>query len=134
MRKAAVLIFAGLIILQPPFGVSAENTGSAPLYNVTVVAGTTKAFNYQVLNGSTKIGFRGTVLFPEARGEAKVKNKGGTVTIEADFENLESATKFGAEYLTYVLWAISPAGRATNLGELVIDDEGESHLTVTTQP
>jgi len=40
--------------------------------------------------------------------------------IEAKFEGLNDATKFGLEYLTYVLWAVSAQGsRPKNLGEVV---------------
>jgi outer membrane protein OmpA-like peptidoglycan-associated protein len=52
--------------------------------------------------------------------------------VEADFGNLQSPTTFGAEYLTYVMWAISPEGHAVNLGELLIDGNDRSKLTATT--
>src|ERR1700676_3378206 len=84
----------------------------------SVVSRTTKAINYRKTSGSTKIIFRGTELMQQASGEAKVENKNGRIGIEAKFEGFEDATKFGLEYLTYVLWAISPQGRAVNLGEL----------------
>jgi outer membrane protein OmpA-like peptidoglycan-associated protein len=82
------------------------------------VSRTTRAVNYRKTSGSTKIAFRPSELLPGASGEAKVENKNGRIEIEAKFEGLEDATKFGLEYLTYVLWAISPQGRAVNLGEL----------------
>jgi len=79
---------------------------------------TTQAVNYRKIGGSTKIAFRGTELMQQSSGEAEVKNKNGRIEIEAKFEGFDEATKFGLEYLTYVLWAISPQGRAVNLGEL----------------
>jgi len=105
---------------------------SSPLYRVTVVARTTKAINYRHLSGPTKIDFRGTVLLPLSKGEAKVESKRGAVRIQAQFEKLEPAARFGPEFLTYVLWAISPEGRADNLGEVLMEGS-KSKLDVTAQ-
>jgi len=109
-----------------------QDKQSSPLYQVTVVARTTKAINYRHLSGATKIDFRGTVLMPLGRGEAKVEGKRGAVRIEAHFDKLEPATRFGPQFLTYVLWAISPEGRADNLGEVLLDGS-KSKLDVTAQ-
>ncbi|HXY24650.1 MAG TPA: hypothetical protein VEI73_08365, partial [Candidatus Acidoferrum sp.] len=84
------------------------------------VSRTTKAVNYRRTGGAVKIDFQGTDLMGQASGEAKVQNKGNRVEIEAKFVGLDEATKFGLEYLTYVLWAVSPEGRAVNLGEVVL--------------
>src|SRR5881398_99044 len=83
------------------------------------VSRTTKAVNYRRA-GAVKIDFQGTELMQQANGEAKVQNKGSRTEIEAKFLSLDEATKFGLEYLTYVLWAVSPGGRAVNLGEVVL--------------
>jgi outer membrane protein OmpA-like peptidoglycan-associated protein len=106
--------------------------GSTPIYRVTVVARTTKAISYNHRSGSTEIGFRGTTLLPEARGEAKVESKQGVIRIDARMENLEPATRFGPEYLTYVMWAITPEGRATNVGEVLLDGD-KAKLDATTE-
>ncbi|HEV1993622.1 MAG TPA: hypothetical protein VGR03_04770, partial [Candidatus Acidoferrum sp.] len=84
------------------------------------VSRTTKAVNYRRAGGSTKIDFQGSELMHQASGEAKVQNKGNRTEIDAKFVGLDEATKFGLEYLTYVLWAVSPGGRAVNLGEVVL--------------
>jgi outer membrane protein OmpA-like peptidoglycan-associated protein len=84
------------------------------------VSRTTKAVNYRRAGGSTKIYFQGTELMQQASGEAKVQNKGNRIEIDAKFMGFDDATKFGLEYLTYVLWAVSPQGRAVNLGEVVL--------------
>ena len=97
-----------------------------------VTSRTTKAVNYRHRGGSTKIDFRGTQLMSGAYGEAKVESKKGRVDIEASFEGLEDATKFGLEYLTYVLWGVSPQGRAVNLGEVQLN-HGRSQLRATTE-
>jgi outer membrane protein OmpA-like peptidoglycan-associated protein len=89
-----------------------------------------KAINYQVQGGSTTVDFVGTELMPKAEGEAKVESKKGYIEVEVEFKNLGSPTQFGTEYLTYVLWAVSPEGRTTNLGELVVKD-GKAKLNVT---
>jgi outer membrane protein OmpA-like peptidoglycan-associated protein len=106
--------------------------GSMPVYRVTVVARTTKAINYHHRSGSTKIDFRGTALMPEARGEAKVESKQGVIKIDANMEKLQPASRFGPEYLTYVMWAITPEGRATNIGEVLLGGD-KSKLNATTE-
>ena len=100
--------------------------------NINVVDRTTKAINYQHRDGATKIDFRGTALLPESHGEAKVESKQGYIEIDVEFDNLQSATRFGPEYLTYVMWAITPEGRATNLGEVILNSS-KSKLDVTTE-
>ena len=106
--------------------------GSVPIYRVTVVARTTKAINYNHRSGSTRIGFRGTALMPAARGEAKVESKQGVIKIDAQMERLDPATMFGPEYLTYVMWAVTPEGRATNVGEVLLNG-GKTKLDATTE-
>jgi outer membrane protein OmpA-like peptidoglycan-associated protein len=69
---------------------------------------------------------------PSADGEAQVNSKRGTIEIKAEFGNLQSPKTFGNEYLTYILWAISPEGRAVNLGEVLVGDDRRSKLQVTT--
>ncbi len=105
---------------------------SGPLSRVTLVVRTTKAINYRHLSGPTRIDFRGTVLQSQARGEARVESRRGAVRIQAQFDKLEPASRFGSGFLTYVLWAISPEGRADNLGELVLDGQ-KSKMDVTEQ-
>jgi hypothetical protein len=103
-----------------------------PIYRVTVVARTMKAINYNHRSGSTEIGFRGTSLMPLAMGNAKVESKQGVIKINADMRKLEPATKFGPEYLTYVMWAVTPEGRATNVGEVLLNGTN-SKLDATTE-
>ena len=106
--------------------------GAPPVYRITVVARTTKAINYNHRSGSTEIGFRGTALLPDARGEAKVESRQGVIRIDARMDRLQPATKFGPEYLTYVMWAITPEGRATNVGEVLLDGD-KTKLDATTE-
>jgi outer membrane protein OmpA-like peptidoglycan-associated protein len=101
-------------------------------YRESVVSRTTRAVKYEHRNGSTRINFRGTDLMAAATGEAKVESKRGAVKIDAEFSGLDRPTAFGNEYLTYVLWAISPEGRSVNLGEVLVGGNHRSKLDVTT--
>jgi outer membrane protein OmpA-like peptidoglycan-associated protein len=136
------LMVCGLAAAQPsqapnPVQQSTENTsrmaaGAMPIYRITVVERTTKAVNYNHRSGSTKIDFRSTALLPGASGEATVESKQGVIKIDARMEKMQPATKFGPEYLTYVMWAITPEGRATNIGEVLLNGD-KSKLDATTE-
>lgn len=132
-----VLTLCGVLSAQAPQAPkpaqqSVPQDGSMPVYRVTVVARTTKAINYHHRSGFTRIDFRGTALMPEARGEARVESKQGVIKIDANMEKLQPATKFGPEYLTYVMWAITPEGRATNVGEVLLNGD-KSKLNATSE-
>jgi hypothetical protein len=109
-----------------------EDDKPAMTLTINVVERTTKAINYRHRGGATTIDFKGTPLLAKARGEAKVESKQGYIEIEVEFDDLQSARKFGPEYLTYVMWAITPEGRATNLGEVILNGT-KSKLNVTTE-
>jgi outer membrane protein OmpA-like peptidoglycan-associated protein len=98
----------------------------------TVTTRTTTAMHYRLQGGSAKVDLRGTDLLQPASGEAKVEGKKTNFEIDAKFQGIEDATKFGLEYLTYVLWAVSPQGRPVNLGELTLDKNGNAHLKAFT--
>jgi len=102
------------------------------VFRVNVFARTTKAVNYRHRGGSTTVDFRGTDLMPGVGGHAKVDGKVGRLAISAELTNLQPARNYGGQYLTYVLWAITPEGRAVNLGEVLPGDNGKSKLDVTT--
>jgi outer membrane protein OmpA-like peptidoglycan-associated protein len=103
-----------------------------PAFRVRMISRTVEAVNYQHRGRSTKLDFAGTDLMSSASGEAKVDSKRGSIAIEAEFNNLDRPTSFGSEYLTYVLWAISPEGRPVNLGEVLVGGNSRSKLKVTT--
>jgi outer membrane protein OmpA-like peptidoglycan-associated protein len=102
-----------------------------PVYQVNVVSRSTKAVDYRHRGGSTKVDLQGTDLMPSARGDAKVNSKAGRLEINVNLRGIQPANNFGLEYLTYVLWAITPQGRANNLGEVILND-GKSDMRVTT--
>ena len=109
-----------------------EPMAPTPMFRVNVISRTVQAVNYQHRSGATKLDFAGTDLMPSANGEAEVNSKRGSIEIKAEFGNLEKPTTFGNEYLTYILWAISPEGRAVNLGEVLVGGNHRSKLVVTT--
>src|ERR1700691_3988635 len=126
-RQLPLFTLVGLFLTVPakPQGV--------PIYKVTVTERTVKAINYQYRNGPTPIDFRGTVLLPEAKGDAVVESKAGRTEIDARVEHLLPPTRFGHEYLTYVLWEITPEGRLMNLEELLAESSDKAHVRVTTE-
>src|SRR5712691_7243339 len=102
------------------------------VFRVNVFARTTKAVNYRHRGGSTTVDFRGTDLMPGVGGHAKVDGKVGRLAISAELTHLQPARNYGGQYLTYVLWAITPEGRAVNLGEVLPGDNGKDKIDVTT--
>jgi len=137
---AVSLLLCGLIAgpaysqgtANPTQQVNTAPTDQVPVFRVTVVGRTTPAINYRPRTGETRVDFDGTPLMPRSSGQATVEGKKGYIEVDAHFKNLGAPSKFGPEYLTYVVWAITPEGRATNLGELqVTGDDGK--LKVTTE-
>lgn len=111
-----------------------QNTGQndMPVFRVTVSARTTSAVNYRHRGGSTTVDFKGTELMPGVEGHAKIDGKAGRLAIGVELAHLEPAMTQGGQYLTYVLWAITPEGRAVNLGEILPGDNGKDKIDVTT--
>ena len=122
------LALSGTASLAAAPASSAVAAQTAP---VATVSRTTKAINYRS-SGSTTVNFAGTELMSGASGTAKVESKNNRIQIDARFTGFEDSTKFGLEYLTYVLWGISPQGRAVNLGEIV-PKNGEASLKASTE-
>ena len=112
----------GMLAAQPP-----QN----PTFRVTVVSRTIKAINYHHRSGATRIGFRGTPLMPKASGDARVDSRPGSTKIETHLAHLSPPNQYGPEYLTFVLWAVTPEGRATNVGELVPEGDHADLLSTT---
>jgi outer membrane protein OmpA-like peptidoglycan-associated protein len=116
---------------NPQEPIRVEPMEKTPVYRVNVVSRTTKAINYRHHAGKTKVDFKGTSLMPQVSGSATVESRTGRLDINAELERLRPAKTFGPEYLTYVLWAITPEGRAVNLGEVLPDEDGKARLGVT---
>lgn len=125
-RQLPLFTILGLFLTVPAL------PQEVPIYRVTVTERTVKAINYQYRSGPTLIDFKGTVLLPEAKGDATVESKAGRTEIDLHAEHLPAPTRFGHEYLTYVLWAITPEGHPKNLGELLAGSSDKVHVRVTT--
>ena len=136
--KTKVLLVIGITLSLSAFAqtnsqtTAVEPMSHTPTFRVTVVSRTVPAVNYQHRSGPTHMDFAGTDLMPSADGWAKINSKRGSIEIEAEFGNLQAPTAFGTEYLTYILWAISPEGRAVNLGEVLVGGNHRSKVNVTT--
>jgi outer membrane protein OmpA-like peptidoglycan-associated protein len=129
-------LFCALVLAQQPTSDEqssdrVERMAHTPVYRVNVVSRTTESVDYRHHSGATTLDFRGTDLMPRADGHAKVESRTGRIEIDADFDQLQSSRTLGPEYLTYVLWAITPEGRPVNLGEVVPHDK-KSSLKVST--
>lgn len=137
--KTSLLLAVGITLslsamaqTNPENTLTVEPMSTTPTYRVTVISRSVQAVNYKHLGGASKVDFAGTDLMPAANGQAKVESKKGYTEIEAELGNLQEPTTFGNEYLTYILWAISPEGRAVNLGEVLVGGNHRSKLDVTT--
>lgn len=98
-----------------------------------VVRKSIKAIGYQVGAGTSKVIFAGTSAAPQASGEAKVEAQTQSTTIDLKVRALPLPTTLGAEFLTYVLWTITPDGSTTNIAEIPIDKNGNGKLSATSQ-
>src|SRR6185503_3335748 len=127
-----VAIFFLLIAVSAAASPRPAFSQDAPVFRMTVVGRTVPAVNYRPRSGETRVDFAGTILMPKAKGEAWIEGEKGYIKINAHFDKLDGPQRFGSEYLTYVLWAITPEGRATNLGELQVNGN-DGRLKVTTE-
>lgn len=121
---AVLLLCVGTFVTT---GLRAQPPAHQPIFRVTVVERTTNAVSYRHRSGWTKVDLRGTPLAPDATGHADVNSRPGYIEVKTEMHKLLPASQYGPEYLTYVLWAITPEGRSKNLGEVVLDG-GNSHL------
>jgi outer membrane protein OmpA-like peptidoglycan-associated protein len=151
MRNKLILLLALLAAMVLPLSAqSTQSTDTAPTQNpssrtaqdsdqtdhpftfkVNVIERTTEAVDYRDRGGTTQVDFKGTSLMPRIDGRAKVTGHTGRLAIDASFHHLQAARNFGPEYLTYVLWAITPEGRPVNLGEVMPNDDGNVDVQVT---
>jgi outer membrane protein OmpA-like peptidoglycan-associated protein len=118
--------------VQSAQDVSAQENSQMPVFRVHVYARNAKAVNYRHRGGSTTVDFRGTSLMPTITGKAKIDGKEGRLAIEVELNHVQRPLTLGGQYLTYVLWAVTPEGRAVNLGEVLPGDNGKSRMNVTT--
>ncbi len=127
-KAIVVLLFVALVWVAAS---AAQSAGQQSVINITI-SKTIPAVNY-VSRNSTRVDFAGTAYSAKSGGKATVTNKDGRIAIDSQFSKLPQASSFGPVYLTYVLWAITPEGRANNLGEVLTNDNGDAKLYVTTR-
>jgi len=126
------ILCPALLVLPLVAQVPAPRPESQPIFRVNIIERTTPALNYGHLTEPTMIDFRGTALLSDSRGNATIEAQRGAVLVDAHFDRVPPPTRFGPEYLTYVVWAISPEGRPQNLGELVLNGSDKGHLRAST--
>jgi outer membrane protein OmpA-like peptidoglycan-associated protein len=129
-RSSKCLALCLGVLLIPGF-LNAQKKKEIPAADV--VSRSIKAVGYEVGGGGTKINFLGTSAAPQASGEAKVNAKKSGTDIELRVKSLPQPTQLGAEFLTYVLWGITPDGTTSNLGEIPIDKNGDGKLSTSAQ-
>ncbi|MBX3277625.1 MAG: OmpA family protein [Acidobacteria bacterium] len=117
--KSTKLLPGLLLVFAASSAWAQQSPQSQPIVNIRI-SRTIKSVTYRPNSGQSTIGFLGTALLPRAEGKARVQNKQGVTYIEGEISRLEPALKFGSPYLTYVLWAITPEGSASNLGEIIV--------------
>jgi len=120
---SVVLCFAASIA-------AAQSDQNVPASDVTTKS--VVAIGYKIGGGGTKVDLEGTDLMSQAIGEARVEAKSGVTKIDVTLRNMEQPSKLGAEFLTYVLWAVTPDGRSGNIGEILVNKNGEAKLSTTT--
>ncbi|PYU12330.1 MAG: flagellar motor protein MotB [Acidobacteria bacterium] len=130
MRVYRVLALSFLALGVVAGTASAQAQQDTPESNVTIKS--VKAVGYRVGDWSTKVDLKGTELMSQAAGEAKVEARQGKTNIEVSIKDLAPPTKLGAEFLTYVLWVVTPDGRSGNTGEILINKNGDGKLSATT--
>ena len=124
------ILFCSLVLSLTAGTAAAQSQEKVPDSNS--VSRSVKAIGYKVGGGNTKVDLNGTDLMAQAMGEARVEAKPGATNIEISLKNMTEPSKLGAEFLTYVLWVVTPDGRTGNTGELLINKNGEAKLNATT--
>jgi hypothetical protein len=138
MKTLGTRFNAFLLILTAPFAFTqvtqqqgTQQNDRVPIFRVTVVQRALQAVNFQRHAGPTDIDLKGTVLLPKAEGRATIEVKNGYTKIDLNIKKLDAPTIFGTEFLTYVLWAVTPDGKAVNLGEVIANGSSKASMHIT---
>jgi outer membrane protein OmpA-like peptidoglycan-associated protein len=126
-----IRVCAGGVLAVAAILAAAQNKKEIPAADV--ISKSIKAVGYEVGGGGTKVIFLGTSSAPQASGEAKVEAKTGGTSIELKVTAMPQPTTLGAEFLTYVLWTVTPDGNTTNIAEIPIDKQGNGKLSTRAQ-
>jgi outer membrane protein OmpA-like peptidoglycan-associated protein len=128
-RWIRFVVFAAMAIAASL--ANAQNKKEIP--DADVIRKSIKSVGYEVGGGATKVIFLGTGAAPQASGEAKVEAKTGGTNIKLKVTSMPQPTTLGAEFLTYVLWTVTPDGSTNNIAEIPIDKEGNGKLSAKAQ-
>ncbi len=133
MNKTLLLVALSVGLISPALAQD-QAAPSPSVVNINInVSKTVQAVSYPN-NTSSRLDFTGTPLLPFAKGQAKIDNKKGIITIDMQLQKMSPATQLGPEFLTYVLWAITPEGRASNLGEVLLNGDKAKMIATTQVP
>ena len=135
MPRIGAALFCSLFALTT--AAVAQDTAAQQSQEIPASALTTKtveAVGYLVGSGGTKVNMVGTDLMPNGTGDVKVeiKSKADRASVNLSVKGLQPAQTVGTEFLTYVLWIVTPEGRTGNLGEVLLNKNGEGKLNATT--
>jgi len=128
MRVVRVVVFSVVLCFAASIA-AAQSDQNVPASDVTTKS--VVAIGYKIGGGGTKVDLEGTDLMSQAIGEARVEAKSGVTKIDVTLRNMEQPSKLGTEFLTYVLWAVTPDGRSGNIGEILVNKNGEAKLSTT---
>lgn len=128
--RLSIATLASLVLMSVSAGTAIAQSQEPP--SSAVVSKSTKAIGYKVGGGSTMVDLVGTELMRQADGEAKVEAKQSATRLAVTVRNMAPASTLGSEFLTYILWTVTPDGRTGNTGEIFIDKNGQGKLNATT--
>src|SRR4051812_45663433 len=103
-------------------GMQAQQSGSATVgqnlrFQPQLVTKTVSVINPPA-RGSVSTTLKGTELAPKASGQAELKMGDVEVTVEVKANGLGEPGRFGAQFESYLVWAITPAGKTFKLGTM----------------
>ncbi len=126
-------LIATIVCLASSVSICSAQSSQKPEPAINVINGTITAFGYALGTGTSKVSMAGTEHASQANGEVFIDAKGKGTRLDLNVNNLPQPTTLGPEFLTYVLWTVTPDGTTTNLGEILINEHGSGRLSVSSQ-
>jgi outer membrane protein OmpA-like peptidoglycan-associated protein len=122
MDRLTISVLAGCISLSASQQAVAQNDAIASSDVLSQIS----MFSYRE-GPKSDLNFRGTPIAANAFGYAEVEYEEGNARISAEVEELPAPSELGP-YTTYVLWALSPDGRAANQGVIAGYEGGDGEI------
>jgi hypothetical protein len=135
VSAAVLVVLASATVMSNDRATTATAERVAQLRVVELNQPDGQILSYRHLAGSTEVLMRGTELAPEARVKLKIGSRPGFVELDINrgaISGLAPAHRLGKDFLTYVLWAVSVDGKASNLGEITFEGDHAVSVNVTT--